>query len=924
MKAWGLSNQSLSLGELLLGYLLNLFILRLCLGLKYHLQTLTPEQRQTLLDDQLSKAGRHEQQAQAINDIISGDKLAKALREEMQGPREGQGEVGGYLGTKSQFAEATGSPIRVIGTTHGDLRAAIHEMLGDRTAMHFDEIALDQRARARDQGLDPETVQPEGYRRLSPEEFQARKIKATNMLGEIQETFKTRLKDIVADRLAKNPSLVQEQGEEATKTLHSQALKELLAEKNDKGLTIAEQIKELRELLGRDVQRPLYVKKGEPVVTPEGVVKGPGEIPSKSLEVARRIWGTKLNKIPDEAAWEAKAGEFQERSRLHKAIAQGLKSILEAKLPKGKEGESGFVGEASKSHPKVDVPDIQTIFQRAIKKGLVTYTIGDDQPAGYRGWMSPDGKRWIDAPETIEHDTVAAHLLNNPDLPAGVAQESMQNAGWIRKVDHQQYSIGKINSQAINSIEMDMIRNRVHGRELLIDAQGPRGVRTLHIDRGYEDLATAVRQEARDQGFGPQSGKVGGTELLAGGTVGAIAGAVAGHVMGGVQGSVAGAVMGYSLGFLAPAILQSRPVVQAMKTMANVVRGAGLTLKQWFQGVPQKGMQGVDPNMDDILKEQIAHADRSVKWIERAKQLPATIYKGFDPFAYIADKKNMGMIGRVMMSFDPKGRVFRDLTIPDTQSLYMALANAGGDALGQRRYQNMSYNDIKVDANKAGLREMLDRYLNLKAYQRTNEVLQEHIQTLDSQIQNLQTKLQSPSNTVRQIAALNDDLKETQKMRKEIQDKIDQGKATPKGYTPKKIQDSLQKMQQVLGPQDYSNVEQLAQRAFQAREHILDLLFDSGIISQDAYTQFKARGPEYVPMERIMDDLENKRFTSSVSPLHLRHQTVIQTLEGSTRTNVNPWEAFDHADRKAFNNLVRNDAMKSALDLAKTYPNTIG
>lgn len=894
--------------------------------IKYHISSLSPEQRQSLLDDQLAKAERHQKQANAINDIVAGDKMSQALRDEMKGPREGQGEIGGYLGTKSQYSKSTGGPIRVIGTMRGELRSVIHEILGDKTSMEFDEIAVNQRARAREEGLDPDTIQPEGYRKQSPEEYQATRLGAKTELQELQDNFKKRLQDIVNDRLERNPSLIQEQGEEAAKSIHAQALKELLAEKNDKGQTLSEQIIDLRKILGRDVQRPLYVKKGSPVVDASGVVSAPGSIPAKSLDVARRIWDKKLNKIPEDQAWVKKADEFAEKSRLHRAIAQGVKTLLDVKPPKGKESQSGVIGEATpptKSDARSSITpkdlDPATLKKTAIKAGLEAYDVTDEKPAGFSGWMSPDGKVYIEK-GSLDHDDVADVILPGQRNP----MFGMLYNGWIRKVGAYAYEAWRLDKRGVDTIEMDLIRNRDSGKALLIDTSGPRGPRALHIEAGWEDLAQAISQAKRDQGFTSESGKVGGLATLAGMTVGGLAGAVAGGLHGSVAGMIAGGTAGMSLGFIMPAMLQTRAVGQAMKTVAKVVRGAGLSLKTWFQGVPQVNATGVDPDMDRILKEQMAHADRSSKWIERAKQLPANIYRGFDPFAYVADKKNMGMIGKTLMSFDPQGRVFRDLSIPDNQSLYVSLANANGDALGQRRYQNMTYNDIKVDANKAGLREALDRYLNYKAYQRVNEVLQEHISTLDSQIQNLQTKLQSPSNTVRQTVALQDDLKETTKMRKEIEDKIQSGQATPGGYTPQKISANMAKLQQHLGPQQFSDVEQLAQRAFKSREHILDMLFDSGIISQDAYTQFKSRGPEYVPMERIMDDLENKRFSSPTSPLHLRHQTVVQTLEGSMRTNVNPWEAFDHADRKAFNQLVRNDAMKSALDLAKAYPNTIG
>jgi len=77
-------------------------------------------------------------------------------------------------------------------------------------------------------------------------------------------------------------------------------------------------------------------------------------------------------------------------------------------------------------------------------------------------------------------------------------------------------------------------------------------------------------------------------------------------------------------------------------------------------------------------------------------------------------------------------------------------------------------------------------------------------------------------------------------------------------------------------------------------------------------------------MERIMDDLENNRFVSGTRPIHLRHQTVIQRMEGSVRTNVSPWEAFDHYNGKAYSQFYRNDAARKLVDLAKNHPQTIG
>jgi hypothetical protein len=875
--------------------------------LKDHFNRLDIDQHRQLLDQMQSEGDRLQRQAQAVNDVIAGDKVAKALRGEMKEGRPAKAPIG---------AEPQGRNY-IVDTLHSDLRSVIHEMLGDKTSMQWDEVAVQQRAKAREAGLDPDTVQPEGYRRVPQEAFQSMRDEAKNELREIQDTFKKRVKDMVDDRLEKNPSLVQEQGEEAAKNIHAQVMRELLNEVDKDGKNITDRVRELRDLMGRDPQRPLYVKKGAPIEE-GGVVKAPGDIQEKSLETARRIWGTKLNRIPSEAEWELKAKEFAERSRLHKAIAQGVSKFLDIKVPKT--GEAGYVGEAVLERPQetkpAPIPSTDQLLKNADNHNIKVSKITDETPAGYAGWLTPDGKHFVDK-GVMSHDDVASTML----LSRGsTGQRALLDNGWIRKVNLRAYEVGRLGDKAVNTIEMDLIRNQKHGHDVLIDTRTPYGVRTLHIDGGYEDLGDAIKSQLKQDARFGQQGNVPSAAIMGGMAAGGIAGATAGSHFGPL-GTLVGGSAGMVMGAVAPAILKTPIVRNAMRTMAPIIRGAGVSMRQFFQGVPQ--LDVASPDMARILAEQQAHADPSSRWVERAKQLPASVYKGFEPFAFVADQKNMGAIGKLMMSFDPRGRAFRDLTLPDTQSLYVALRNAGGSALGQRAFQGFQYNDIKIDANKAGLRQALDIYLNYKGYERVHDVLNEHVQDLQQQEQNLQTKLQSPSNTVRQTAALQDDLKEVRGLQADIQKKVQSGQANPGGYTPNKLAQEMQDFQQRLGPQ-FQEVKALADRAFQARVRILDMLHDNGIVSDQNYSTFVARGPEYVPMERIVDDLANSQPVGSPQPLHLRHQTVIQTLEGSTRTNVNPWEAFDHADRKAFNQIYRNDAMRHALDLAQAYPQTIG
>lgn len=687
-----------------------------------------------------------------------------------------------------------------------------------------------------------------------------------------------------------------------------------------------DRLKEIEGLLGKYVEE---AKPGRRANIPaeldeHGAIKAPESLKSWTLERARLALGKQLRMLPTDEEFFQEAGVRQEKARLLRTVSDVADKVL-AIRKKVRDGEKGFVGEGVAS-PRVSNPitDIvagdvtgEKVLRRAQQLSREGWRVSDNRPAGRAGWLSPDGKVFIDKGH-LAHEDMAQELLPEHKNPA----VGMLIHGWIRKVNPRAFEVNNLSGEAINSIEMSTIRDAVAGKDLLIDARGPRGLRTLHVDAGWEDLGPAISRARREQGFNAESGKIPGILPLSGAAAGGVAGTIAGAHIAGVPGAIVGGSIGFVSGFITPAILKSRPMLVSMRIMAPIVRGAGQSLKTFLLGAPQIDVG--TPDMKGILNEQMAHATKSTDWIERAKRLPAQAYRGFDPFAYVSDKRNMGMVGRVLMSFDKDGKVFRDLSIPDSQSLYVALRNAGGEALGQRAYQGFQYSDIKSDAAKAGLRPALDVYLNLKGYERVHEVLAEHSQDLAQSIQQIQQNLQNPNNSLRQIASMQDQLKEAQSMQREIHRKVQSGEATPNGFTPSKIQQEYADLQQQLGQQKFAQVDQLAQRAFQSRAHILDMLHSNGIVGLEDYLTFSRRGPEYVPMERIMDDLANNQFTSSAKPLHLRHQSVIKTLEGSTRTNVSPWEAFDHADRKAFNQIYRNDAMTQALDLAKAYPQSIG
>lgn len=857
--------------------------------LKQHISALTGQQLMQLRDQMAKEADAQGAQSKAINDLTEATIKNRGVKQEIADLRSTGGPVRQIVDPETGERSTMKPDAKVA----RGARSLLDEAQGRIPTSKFEELKV--------------AAKPEG---VSDQEW----AQHVGKLQEERQGLKRKISDAVTI------------ASETSSSLADAGLEEHI-----------DRLKEIEGLLGKYVEEAGPGRRANiPAELDEkGAIKSPEAIKSWTLERARLALGKKLKQMPSDEEFYQEADVRTEKARQLQIVSDVSDKVLEGRkaLAAAKASERGGVGEVPPGPgetriKRMPVPSGMTMVDKAKKAGLEAWSVSDDKPAGKAGWLAPDGKHWIDHGNITHEDSAAETLPDNEQ--GGSATKDLLAAGWVRKVNPTSYHVDNLDSRAINTIEMSTIRDAVAGKQpLTIDYRDAKGkLQGLEISPGWDNLADAVANEKRilklieDNQRRLESGRVPGAVSLAGATTGAVAGAVAGAHIAGPGGAIIGGSVGFVAGFITPAILTSRPMRVAMSMMAPIVRGAGMSLRDFLLGTPQ--MDVGTPDMKGILAQQEAHATRSTNWIERAKTLPAQIYKGFDPFAYVADRRNMGMLGSVLMGFDKDGKVFRDLTVSDTQSLYVALRNAGGEALGQRAYQGFQYNDIKSDAAKAGIRPALDVYLNLKGYERVHEVLAEHYQDLQKNIQQIQQNLQNPNNSLRETASLHDSLKEAQSMQREIHRKVQSGEATPDGYTPGKISAEYADLQQKLGQQKFAMVDQLAQRAFQSRAHILDLLHSNGLISLEDYLTYSRRGPEYVPMERIMDDLADNKFSSSAKPLHLRHQTVIQQLEGSTRTNVNPWEAFDHADRKAFNQIYRNDAMTQALDLAHAYPQTIG
>lgn len=119
------------------------------------------------------------------------------------------------------------------------------------------------------------------------------------------------------------------------------------------------------------------------------------------------------------------------------------------------------------------------------------------------------------------------------------------------------------------------------------------------------------------------------------------------------------------------------------------------------------------------------------------------------------------------------------------------------------------------------------------------------------------------------------------------------------------------KLVETLGPA----YEPLAQKVTAYSQKLLDYSVESGLISADLAAKLKDTYPDYVPLQRVFDELENADafFGQGKAVASLSKQTVVQKLKGSTREIESPIESLIAKTNDAF---VQGEKNKAAQQLA--------
>jgi hypothetical protein len=650
-----------------------------------------------------------------------------------------------------------------------------------------------------------------------------------------------------------------------------------------------------------------------------------------SLEESRRIMGRQVNKIPSHKEFLSRAQEFETRAGMSNRIANAVKKLVEVRAAK-KRGEAGFVGEGKPStyvtsptapsevKEPIVVPPIKELLAKAEKADFAVWKITAETPSGYKGWISPDGKHFIDS-GPLDHADVAGRLLNNADMWA--SQDRMLEEGWVRKSGTHDFETYKLTPTAIDAIETSLIHDGNYGKEATIDYKEPHGLKTLHIDHGWEDLATDVRRAVREQGIGERG--IGAVEPLTGAAIGGISGAAIGHAIGGMPGALLGGGIGWATGFATPAILRSPVFKQAYARMSPILADLKIPPMEWLRGKAQKPI--VNPRMEDIIGAQ--HSDMQgpeTSWQTRMALIPGDVLeKVHDRLLFVNDKP--GALVRWAMRYDPRGAEFRGLQgrLTSEQSPYVAMRLAANRMAGMQVLNRIDYQNIFSEAHKSGLSNNLDEYLNLKAYSRAYQVLGERMQEHDATIKSAMSELENPEIDPRKKIVMEDAIAEARKEQKSILKRALKGEVVPAGYTVDSIRNDMRTMQENMEPQDFAKVEELAGKVFDINRQHLDMAHNSGIVSDADYQTYVARGNEYIPLHRIMSDMAASEYkTSGRSPMYLRQQNIIHALSGSERINRSPILASADANGSIVRESIRNQTVKKFLSLAEPDPKGVG
>lgn len=166
--------------------------------------------------------------------------------------------------------------------------------------------------------------------------------------------------------------------------------------------------------------------------------------------------------------------------------------------------------------------------------------------------------------------------------------------------------------------------------------------------------------------------------------------------------------------------------------------------------------------------------------------------------------------------------------------------------------------------------------------------------------------------------------------------KIAEGKLVPLGLTPEDIPRMKEQLARQLGPERWRALNHLADRVFEIQQRALKLYKHNGLIGEEAYVHLRSYGDDYVPLYRIQEVIDEQRIAAADSPSDLRaeieqevggigslsigRRKYLQRFVGSELHTIDPIDASAYAYQRAIQDVARNQATRSVIQMATMTP----
>ena len=209
-------------------------------------------------------------------------------------------------------------------------------------------------------------------------------------------------------------------------------------------------------------------------------------------------------------------------------------------------------------------------------------------------------------------------------------------------------------------------------------------------------------------------------------------------------------------------------------------------------------------------------------------------------------------------------------------------------AMGRAQIFSADLANIVKEATDANLDEDLNRYLTLKNFERTIQILAAR-----------------PEGAV------------TPEGRTESG-----GFVNPREFDLAKTYAALAALAARLGPDRQARLGAFAQGVWDLNRSLLDEARDVGLVGQDAYEALVGRGDEYVPRQ-VLDYIEEVGAGPATRPYSVRYQDVLKRLEGTERDIRNVLAATMDRGVRVIGTIERNRAARAVTDLAPQLPELI-